>query len=530
MQNMPNSVKRLTLISSLVALAAMFAGQFYSAEANGGSGSFRGQATNSATTQQSFLRIQHGEPLPQTRRITVGTNKSMLIELPRELRDVVVSDPSILDAVVQSANRVYLIGKKGGQSNAFFFDVSGNQILTLEIMVERDTGPLDEILARLLPGSKIKAEMLNDTIILTGSVKNPIDSNRAFDIATRFAVAPNAAADQRAKTKVINMLAVDGEEQVLLNVLVAEVQRSVLKQMGMNIGALASADTFSIDVLTENALPLTSAAGLGSLPVAAFPTIGSNAGNLSLYNGGPTNPATAPFGNSGITTAWGSGRNALRHSLRMLERNGLLKTLAEPNLTAVSGEAAKFIAGGEFPIPVVSTNGQTSVTFKEFGVRLAFTPVVMSEGRISMAIETEVSELSNTGAVTLSNISIPAIKKRTAKSTVELPSGGSLALAGLIKDDLRQNIDGMPGLKDLPVLGNLFRSRDFIREETELVVIVTPYVVRPTARQKLGRPDDGLAAATDAKANFLGHINRVYGTNVQPSHGSLKDDYGFIVE
>jgi pilus assembly protein CpaC len=277
-------------------------------------------------------------------------------------------------------------------------------------------------------------------------------------------------------------------------------------------------------------LPLTAAAGLGGLPVPAFPTIGDNAGNLSLFNGGPTSDSQ-PFGNSGSITRWGnSPRNRLTHAFRMLERNGLLKTLAEPTLTAVSGEAAKFIAGGEFPIPVVSTTGQTSVTFKEFGVRLAFTPVVMSEGRISMAIETEVSELSNTGAVTLSNISIPAIKKRTANSTVELPSGGSLALAGLIKDDVRQNIDGVPGLKDLPVLGTLFRSRDFLREETELVVIVTPYVIRPTKRSKLGRPDAGLAAATDAKANLLGHINRVYGTNVPDSHGGLKDNYGFIVE
>ena len=533
MQNTYKSVRRLALISSFAVLAAMFVGFGDGAEAGSrseryGAGAHSGGSKHVA--HKSMLRINHGEPLPQTRRISVGANKSMLVELPRELRDVVVSDPSILDAVVQSSNRVYLIGKKSGHSNAFFFDVHGSQVLTLEVVVERDTGPLDDLLARLLPGSSIKSEMLNDTVILTGTVRNPVDSNRAVDIATRFAVAPNPQADTRAKLKVINMLKVEGEEQVLLKVLVAEVQRSVMKQMGMNLGAIASGDSLSIDVLTENALPLTSAAGLGTLPTAAFPTIGDNAGYLSLFNKGPTNQTSQPFGNSGTNIWWGNGRNALRHSFRMLERQGLLKTLAEPNLTAVSGEAAKFIAGGEFPIPVVSTNGQTSVTFKEFGVRLAFTPVVMSEGRISMAIETEVSELSNTGAVTLSSISIPAIKKRTAKSTVELPSGGSLALAGLIKDDVRQNIDGLPGLKDVPVLGNLFRSRDFIREETELVVIVTPYVVRPTSRRKLGRPDDGLAAATDAKANFLGHINRVYGKNMRLPAGGLKDDYGFIVE
>ena len=159
----------------------------------------------------------------------------------------------------------------------------------------------------------------------------------------------------------------------------------------------------------------------------------------------------------------------------------------------------------------MDSDGKLSVTFKEFGVGLAFTPVVLSEGRISLKIDTEVSELTNEGAVVLSSISIPALKKRPAKSTVELPSGGSLAIAGLISDSTRQNIDGFPGLKDLPVIGTLFRSRDFTKQETELVVIVTPYMVRPTARQNLARPDDGLAPASDPKANFLGHLNRIYG-------------------
>jgi pilus assembly protein CpaC len=208
-----------------------------------------------------------------------------------------------------------------------------------------------------------------------------------------------------------------------------------------------------------------------------------------------------------------------------------VKTLAEPNLTAISGESAKFLAGGEFPIPVVDTQGGISVTFKEFGVGVAFTPTVLSEGRISLKIETEVSELTNTGSVALSGISIPALKKRQAKSTVELPSGGSLALAGLISDDVRQNIDGLPGLKDLPVLGTLFRSRDFIKQETELVVIVTPYIVTHTAKQNLARPIDGLGEATDLKANFLGHFNRIYGAGTNaPSAGDLKGDHGFIVE
>jgi pilus assembly protein CpaC len=213
-----------------------------------------------------------------------------------------------------------------------------------------------------------------------------------------------------------------------------------------------------------------------------------------------------------------------------MERDGLLRTLAEPNLTAVSGEPARFLAGGEFPVPVVDSLGQVSVLFKKFGIGLAFTPVVLSEGRISLKIETEVSELSNQGAVTLNGIEIPALKTRQADSTVELPSGGSLALAGLLSEDSRQNIDGFPGMKDLPILGTLFRSRDYQKHETELVVIVTPYLVRPVARQELARPLDGLGDPTDRKANFLGHINRIYGGGRPAPVGDLKGDYGFIVE
>ncbi len=234
------------------------------------------------------------------------------------------------------------------------------------------------------------------------------------------------------------------------------------------------------------------------------------------------------------TRAWPrrgrSGRQSVSGALKALERDGLLRTLAEPNLTAVSGEPAKFLAGGEYPVPVVDSLGQVSVIYKEYGIGLAFTPVVMTEGRISLKIESEVSELTQDGAVVLNNIQIPALKKRQANSTVELPSGGSLALAGLLKEDSRQTIEGFPALKNLPILGTLFRSHEYQKDETELVIIVTPYVVRPTSRQELARPIDGLGDPTDRKANFLGEINRVYGGTSPPPVGDLKGDYGFIVE
>ena len=501
-----------------------------------------------ANAHQSFIRVQD-TGAPVQKNIKLGLGKSVLIEFPRDVRDVMVSNPAAVDAVVLSSNRVFLLARKIGEANAFFFDVSGEQFATFEIYIERETAGLENLLNRLISGANVKVEMLNQTVVLTGTVKNPTDATRASSIAKQFATveyettskdsADGASIQKFAKSDaetVINMLVVEAEEQVMLKVTVAEVQRSLLKQMGINLGATIAAGNFTTSLLTENALPLTAAAGLGKLPIPGFstegdpadPKIACSVGSLCNYNAGPTGKS---FGNSGFDGRWnGGGGNQITHAIRALERDGLVRTLAEPNLTAVSGESAKFLAGGEYPVPVVDNVGALSVTYKEFGVGLAFTPVVLSEGRISLKIETEVSELSSDGAVTLSGIQIPALKKRQAKSTVELPSGGTLAMAGLISDDTRQNIDGLPGAKDIPILGTLFRSRDFIKSETELVVIVTPYLVKPVSRQQLATPTDGMAAATDLKADFLGHLNRIYGrTEVRPT-GDLKGDYGFIVE
>jgi pilus assembly protein CpaC len=524
--------------SSLAGLAALFSIGVSSMAVAGGEQGLRlrqGGGIPFTSTHESLLQIRANEALPQRRAIVVGLNKSVMVELPRDLRDVIVSNPEFLDAVVQNSNRVYLIGKKIGSANAFFFDSNGEQVLTLEVRVEPDTAPLDAMLRRLLPGSNVKTEILNDTLILTGSVRTPLDANRAVDLASRFAVT-NPSGDQRQKQKVINMLAVEGDDQVMLRVTIAEVQRAALKQLGINLGAQLSSGNFAASLLTDNALPLTSAAGLGALPRIGLGTAAAVAGQAAScatigvmcgYNSGP---GATTFANSGALGGYSAGSARIVQTIRALERHGLVKTLAEPNLTAVSGETAKFLAGGEYPFPAVDSLGAISVTFKEFGVGLAFTPVVLTEGRISLKIETEVSELDSARGLVIAGSNIPGIKKRQAKSTVEIPSGGSLALAGLISDDVRQNVDGVPGLKDVPVLGTLFRSRDFVRNETELVVIVTPYMVRPTSRQKLARPDDGLAPAPEARANLMGHLNRIYGRGTTMPDGGLKGNYGFIVE
>lgn len=526
-------------LAAIAGVAAFVAGVVTGPSVQAGD---HGGARSTINAHQSLLKISHDATFPIRRSTRVGLGKSVLVEFPRDVRDVLVSNPQVMDAVVLSSNRVFLLARRIGEANAFFFGANGEQLATFELYVERETGGLEDLLNRIIPGSRISVEMLNQTVILTGSVRNPADSMRASNIAKQFVTveyetktsqeAEGAAiksfAKDSAEEAVINLLQVEGEEQVMLRVVVAEIQRSLMKQLGINLGAQINAGNFATTLLTQNALPLTAAAGLGTLPIPVKPvTDALGVGTDSILNVSGNGAAVS---NSGFTGSWSNGNQQITHAIRALERDGLVRTLAEPNLTAISGETAKFLAGGEYPIPVVDNQGSLSVTYKEFGVGVAFTPTVMSEGRISLKIETEVSELTNNGAVTLSYISIPALKKRTAKSTVELPSGGSLAMAGLLSNDTRQSIDGFPGLKDLPILGTLFRSRDFIKSESELVVIVTPYLVRPTARKNLAKPIDGLAAATDRKANFLGHINRIYGRSSEAPVGDLKGDYGFIVE
>jgi pilus assembly protein CpaC len=318
---------------------------------------------------------------------------------------------------------------------------------------------------------------------------------------------------------------------------VVEMERNIIKQFGVDLNALVNSGNFAFAALSDLPFPIN-VAGKGVL--APFLTNGNGTGfqpvppkfdpNILPTPGGPVlNPAVV--NTSGFGTQWTSGGSRVQSVLRALEEDGLLHTLAEPNLTAVSGETANFLAGGEFPIPIAQQLGTISVEFKKFGIGLSFTPVVMSEGRISLKVSTEVSELSNQGAVVLSNISIPALKVRRAETVVELPSGGSLVMAGLLSDQSKQALSGYPGLKDLPILGTLFRSRDFLKNETELVVIVTPFVVKPVPRQQLAQPDQGFGWASDVDSDVLGQMNRVYGRNPERAPvGKFDGDVGFIVD
>ncbi len=475
---------------------------------------------DAGSRHQSFMRVSFDTHLPIHRKVTVGHKKSMIVEVPRDLRDVVVSEPLIVDALVQTANRVYLIGKDIGNANAFFFDQNGERIMTLEISVERDPRPLEDMLNKLIPNAAIKVEVMADTFILTGTVPRPIDANRASDLARRFAV-PDAKNEGKSQSKVVNYLAVQGKEQIMLKVTIAEMNRDVIKRFGVNGSNffLNQQNSFASTFLD---FPVTGGTGINNY------LLGNVGGEDCIVPGGIGVPGTV--GNLGQGAATfpnnipGGSFNCVTKTLEAFERSGLSRILAEPNLTTISGETASFLAGGEFPIQIFEDGG-FGVEYKQFGVSLAFTPFVLSSGRISLKLSTEVSDVD----ATLSTTTGIGIAVRRANSTVELPSGGSMAIAGLISDNTLQNIDKVPGLGKLPILGTLFRSRDFRSQETELVIIITPFLVKPTHRSQLARADKNFMPASDLKGNFLGQLNRIYGEKTEIAAGSTKD-VGWIVE
>ena len=436
------------------------------------------------------------------RFLSLGVGKSIVIDLPRDIKDVLVADPKIANAVVRSAQRAYIIGAAVGQTNIVFFDAAGQQIAAYDIAVKRDLNGVRAALRQIVPNSDIQIDGIGDGVVLTGSAATPIEAQQAADLAARLVGTPD---------KVVNSIVVRGRDQVMLKVTLAEVRRDIIKQLGIDLNANLNYGTAVVNFANAN-------------PFTAF--------GHSLT------------GNT-LTTSFGSPPS-VQATLRAMESAGVIRTLAEPNVTAVSGESATFIAGGEFPIPAGYSCDPTThvcttqITFKRFGISLNFTPVVLTEGRISLRVMSEVSELSNDNSLTLNqavtastvnSVTIPSIRTRRAETTLEIPSGGAMAMAGLIADQTKQAINGFPGLMQLPILGTLFRSRDYVNSQTELMILVTPYVVRSVAQKDLSRPDDGFAAPPDPQAELLGNINRIYGVpgRVDPAR-NYRGTYGFITD
>ncbi|WP_375309503.1 type II and III secretion system protein family protein [Bradyrhizobium sp. A5] len=431
------------------------------------------------------------------RFVSLGVRKSMVIDLPRDVKDVLVADPKIANVVLRSAQRAYIIGAAVGQTNVVFFDTAGQSIVAYDIAVKRDLNGVRAALKQALPAANVQIDGVGDGVILTGFVATPIEAQQANDIAARL----TGAAE-----KVVNSITVRGRDQVMLKVTVAEISREIVKQLGVDLSTSLSSGTSVVSLANSN-------------PFTAYGKNLVDGNNVSLSAGG----ATA--------------------TLRAMEKAGVVRTLAEPTLTAISGEAATFVSGGEFPVPAGYSCDPTThvcttqISFKKFGMSLSFTPVVLTEGRISLHLMTEVSDLSNENSITLSqavsdnttnSLTVPSIKTRRAESTLEIPSGGSMAIAGLIQDQTKRAVNGLPGLMQVPLLGALFRSQDFVNNQTELVVLVTPYLVRAVSPRELSRPDDGFVGSSDPQANLIGSINRLYGRT--GSTGARRSNIGFITD
>jgi len=480
--------------------------------------------------------------------LALPAGKSALIDLPVDARDVLVTRPGVADVLLRSPRRISVLGVKEGTTDAIFFDAAGRRILSLDIRVDIDGAAVSAMIAKVIPGSHVHVDGMNGSLVLSGEVSSIADSDKAVQLA-------RAAVDK--PEKVIDMLSVTGKEQVMLKVRIVEMQRNVIKQLGFNLSALYGQSGVAQYVFSHaptygvNGSLLGGATGGYQLDTTKQPELqipcltGLTGTCMQVVHGpgsGASNWETATVQNSAGST----GLNQANGMIQAFERVGLVRTLAEPNLTAVSGESAKFLAGGEFPVPTGQDNtGKVTIDFKPYGVGLGFTPVVLSAGRISLKISTEVSELSNEGAFSLSAgstttssgtaaanvVVVPSLTVRRAETVVELPSGGSMMIAGLLQDKTKEDLDSEPGLMNLPVLGALFRSRDYQAGQTELVVIVTPYLVNPSSPADLATPADGLQIANDIDTVLLGRINKASKRAPEATAGrSYQGPYGYVVE
>ncbi|MDR6872550.1 pilus assembly protein CpaC [Bosea sp. BE125] len=440
------------------------------------------------------------------RKLDLSIGRSLVVELPRDAKEVFVANPKVANAVVRSARKLFIIGIADGSTSMFVIDAEGRQISALEIEVGRDLNVLRQTLRSALPKAQIDIKPAGNSILLIGNVANASEATQAVDIATAF-VGQSSGFFSASKGAVINSLTIRGRDQVMVKVVVSEVSRKAIKQLGINSTGEWKLGNFSISPSLDNPFPLQPQA-LAATAVAA-----------------------------------GVG-NSTNFTLRALERAGLSRVLAEPTVTAISGESAKFTAGGEVPVPKGQTcttdtfNRQTcqfQIEYKPIGVSLNFTPIVLSDNKISMRIATEVTELDFENQLRLAgsnqqDLNVPAFRVRKSDTTVELPSGGTLATAGLIQRVTKQSINGFPGLMNIPVIGALFRSRDYQREETELMITATPYIAKPMEPNQVQRPDDGFVEAHDAQGILLGRLNKIYGTNSGPLPQAYKGRVGFIAD
>lgn len=441
-----------------------------------------------------------------TRSLRLGLSKSAVLKLPAVVKDVIVGNPSMVEVVLKNRSTAYLFARAPGQTNIFFLDAAGQQILQLDLEVTLDTKPLRGLLDRALPGNAIQIDSTGENIVLKGFVTDAQQGKTAEDIARRFLAGYGIQSSSSSDSPpVLNLLKIAEGNQIMLKVRVVEMKRSILKRIGVDLEGKITAGPFNFSY--------SNATNYVNVP--------------HTFNGTASFPS--PF--------------KVDATIHALEDSGLATILAEPTLTATSGAPANFHAGGEYPYQNCQFDTQNSqnylnctTQFKVYGISLAFTPTVLSEGRIALNVFTEVSDLAPNPYGTE-----PIIDSRNAQTSVELPSGGSMMLAGLIKNSSTMRMENTPGLRSVPILGALFSSQDFQRKQSELVVIVTPYVVKPVGESQLATPIDRFNNATDLQQLFLGRLNKIYGlpdgsgsssssAGAGGSAGSYAGQFGHIIE
>ena len=416
--------------------------------------------------------------------LSIGTGR--LVRLNGTMSDLFVANDAIADVQVRSPSQIYIFGKAPGSTTVYATDRSGRVIYSANVRVGQNLGSVDELLDLAMPEAEIQATPLSGMVLLTGTVAQPSDAAEAERLVQSFV---------GEGTQVVSRLRTATPQQVMLRVTIAEVSRSLTRQVGVNL------ETFD-----------------------------PSGGNTSFFFGRGRDAVDIATGNVTRSTGVSTGAMLIRNifgldlapSVDLSENNGLVTILAEPTLTALSGETASFLAGGEFPIPVSQSLGAVTIEYKQFGVGLAFSPIVLENGRISMRVRPEVSELSSEGSITLNGFEVPSLVTRRSETTVELGSGQSMVIAGLIRNSGNNSIERTPFLGSLPIIGALFRSTNFRRNESELVVVVTPYLVRPVNARDIALPTDGYRHASDGERILEGqeHGARTGETRPMPASGA----------
>lgn len=423
--------------------------------------------------------------------VKVPHHKSTFVSLSSKAKRVSLGDPEVLDIVMLKSDELFLIGKKLGSTNLMAWDSRGQLIESINIEVTHDLNSLKAKLYEFLPDEKVEVHSAQNRLILSGQVSDAAKMNVALRIAETYAAGQEAnksnesLSEQTDKTGVINLMSIGGAQQVMLEVTVAEVQRSLVRRFDASFHFFESGGKFSWGGTSGGA----SLEGIGDTigPVFKAPTIDS----------------------TGILGTFLDGDTLFAFTLDIAKQNGTAKVLAEPNLTALSGAKAEFLAGGEFPIPVPDDNGIT-IEYKEYGVGLKFIPTVLSDKKINLDLAVDVSEIANTSSLTLSpsgtngTYVIPPITRRSASSTLELADGQTIGIAGLLSENVRDVVQEMPGFSDIPILGQMFNSQEYISGETELVILVTPRLARPVDASKVSLPTDAYVEPNDVEYYLLG--------------------------